>query len=144
MKVAKSQAFLKKLRERRGKDIDEYFEYTNDLAGYIRDLLKVRNISPSDLAKTMGKEPSEISKYLSGQHNFTFRTVAKIAIALGEKLLLSPKKAKQLYSKENVIIIQFNVEMDTKRYISYKQDKSRLDKISMPGILYGKLENAEC
>ena len=40
-----------------------------------------------DLAKALGKNESEISKWLSGSHNFTLKTIARIEDVLGDKLL---------------------------------------------------------
>jgi transcriptional regulator with XRE-family HTH domain len=40
-----------------------------------------------ELAKALGKNESEISKWMSGSHNFTLKTVARIEEILGDKLL---------------------------------------------------------
>ncbi|MBK8153775.1 MAG: hypothetical protein IPK61_12500 [Saprospiraceae bacterium] len=40
----------------------------------------------------MDKKPSEISKWLSGEHNFTLRSLAKLSAELGEPLMEVPKK----------------------------------------------------
>ena len=39
------------------------------------------------MAKATGKKNTEISKWLSGQHNFTIATIARIEAALGEDIL---------------------------------------------------------
>lgn len=44
-----------------------------------------------DLARLMRKNESEISKWLSGTHNFTLRTIASISEALGEDILFEEK-----------------------------------------------------
>jgi transcriptional regulator with XRE-family HTH domain len=41
-----------------------------------------------DLAKSLGKKKSEISKYLSGTHNFTIETLSKLQAVLGVRFLL--------------------------------------------------------
>jgi transcriptional regulator with XRE-family HTH domain len=53
-----------------------------NLANNIEALLKNKGISKSEFAALMGKSPSEISKWLSGKHNFTIDTLMEIAHAL--------------------------------------------------------------
>jgi len=58
---------------------------TNDrmmLAARIDDLLKEKKLSNKKLADLMNKEPSVISKWLSGTHNFTMDTLTEICSAL--------------------------------------------------------------
>lgn len=57
------------------------------IAAHIDDILKRKGWSQTDFAKAMGKKDSEISKWMSGQHNFTISTIAKIETALGEDIL---------------------------------------------------------
>jgi predicted metal-binding protein len=42
----------------------------------------------------MEKSPSEVGKWLSGTHNFTIKTMAKIEHTLGEELILIKKEYK--------------------------------------------------
>jgi len=53
------------------------------LAGKLDDLIKQRGWSKGDFADRVGKHPSEITKWLSGTHNFTIDTLSEIAVALG-------------------------------------------------------------
>lgn len=53
-----------------------------NLANALESLLKNKGISKSEFAAKMGKSPSEISKWLSGKHNFTIDTLMEIAHAL--------------------------------------------------------------
>lgn len=66
-----SPAELKKTRDRM------------NLSATISDLLAERNMSKSQFAKFMGKEPSVITKWLSGTHNFTIDTLSEISECLG-------------------------------------------------------------
>ena len=40
-----------------------------------------------NIAQKLHKRESEISKWLTGRHNFTMQTIAKIETALGSKLI---------------------------------------------------------
>ena len=53
-----------------------------NLASALESLLKNKGISKSEFAARMGKSPSEISKWMSGKHNFTIDTLLEIAHAL--------------------------------------------------------------
>ena len=49
-----------------------------DIPYRINEILCRKGWNQADLAKAMGKKESEISKWLSGAHNFTITTIAKI------------------------------------------------------------------
>ena len=53
----------------------------------ILHLLDQAGISQRDLADRLGKAESEISKWLSGQHNLTLRTLTLVEAALGEEII---------------------------------------------------------
>ena len=44
-------------------------------------------MTQKELAAKMGKRESEISKWLTGRHNFTTKTLASISLALGEPII---------------------------------------------------------
>lgn len=48
------------------------------LAGFIADLIEQKGWTNGEFAKKMGKQPSVISKWLSGTHNFTTETLWEI------------------------------------------------------------------
>lgn len=54
----------------------------------IHRLLTDKGMTQKELARKMGKSEAEVSVWLSGQHNFTLRTLAKISVILGEDLIL--------------------------------------------------------
>jgi transcriptional regulator with XRE-family HTH domain len=57
------------------------------LAAKIAEAMKEKRISAVQLAKTLGKSPSVITKWLSGTHNFTCDTLSDVEFVLGVKLL---------------------------------------------------------
>lgn len=77
------------------KDVDIFVDWYADLVVRINQLLRENNISKKELAEKMDKKPSEISKWLSGEHNFTLRSLAKLSAELGEPLMEVPKKKAQ-------------------------------------------------
>jgi len=77
------------------KDVDIFVDWYADLVVRINQILRENNISKKELAEKMDKHPSEISKWLGGEHNFTLRSLAKLSAELGEPLLEVPKKKVQ-------------------------------------------------
>lgn len=57
----------------------------------IHHLLSNKKMTQKELAKRMKKTEAEVSIWLSGQHNFTLRTLAKISVVLGEDLICFSK-----------------------------------------------------
>ncbi len=53
------------------------------IANNIYKILEERNLSQKDFAKMVGKTETEVSRWLSGTHNLTIATIAKISVALG-------------------------------------------------------------
>lgn len=70
-------------------------EMSYAIAERIAEILKNRGLSQRDLAAMLGKRESEVSKWLTGRHNFTTNTIARIQQALGEDVICVPKSAKQ-------------------------------------------------
>lgn len=73
-------------------DVALFADWYADLVVRINEILAEKNITQKSLADKMGKQPSEISKWLSGEHNFTLRSLAKLSVELGEPLLMVPPK----------------------------------------------------
>lgn len=74
------------------KDVDIFVGWYAELVVRINQLLRENNISKKELAEKMDKNPSEISKWLGGEHNFTLRSLAKLSAELGEPLMVVPKR----------------------------------------------------
>jgi transcriptional regulator with XRE-family HTH domain len=66
-------------------------------------IMKKKGISQKELAEKMGEKPSEISKYLSGMHNLTLRSITKMEVALGEDIIMTCNKAKEVFTVTNFI-----------------------------------------
>ncbi len=77
------------------KEIEIFVDWYADLVVRINQLLREKAITKKELAEKLDKKPSEISKWLNGEHNFTLRSLAKLSAELGEPLLEVPKKKAQ-------------------------------------------------
>lgn len=78
---------------------ERYISINLDVVEQIYAILDDRGWSQKDLAKRLEKSDAEISKWLSGMHNLTLRSLGKIEAVLGETIILTPLKAKEKYKK---------------------------------------------
>ena len=62
-------------------------EMYQDIAERIDVLMREQHLTQRDLARLTGKRESEVSKWLTGRHNFTMKTIALISTALGQPIV---------------------------------------------------------
>ncbi|MBC7412695.1 MAG: helix-turn-helix transcriptional regulator [Bacteroidia bacterium] len=72
------------------KDVAIFVDKYTSLVLRINELLKEKGYSQKTLADKLDKKPSEIHKWLNGEHNFTLRSIAKLEAELDEILLDVP------------------------------------------------------
>ena len=77
---------LEDRRKRIPKDIDIYVERSFQIVDRIYQILSEQGKDQKTLAKALGKSESEISKWMTGTHNFTLKSLAKIEVALGQAI----------------------------------------------------------
>jgi transcriptional regulator with XRE-family HTH domain len=66
-------------------------QYTN-IVLRINQILKAKGYTQKHLAEKMNKQPSEINKWLKGNHNLTLKTLAKLEAELGEPLIYTSRE----------------------------------------------------
>ncbi len=89
------------------------------LAARIEDLILSKGWSKKIFAEKLGKNPSEITKWLSGTHNFTLAVITEICVVLEVEFT-------ELFEKEKVHYI-------TPKEIKVKQNASEHIRISANG-----------
>lgn len=60
------------------------------IADKIDAIIKKKGMTQKEFAKKMNKTEAEVSRWLSGTHNFTLKTIAKITNVLGESIITIP------------------------------------------------------
>ena len=65
-----------------------YIDKSFAISDRIITLLERKQMTQRQLAEKMGKRESEISKWLTGTHNFTLKTIAKLEEILEEDIVL--------------------------------------------------------
>ncbi len=64
-------------------EIHKEVEMQMAVSNRIYDLMTKRGLSKVEFAKAIGKRPCEVIKWLSGQHNFTLKTLALLSSFFG-------------------------------------------------------------
>jgi len=119
------------------KNLEQYWEeYIDDpeflaedyiiyITENISRIMSKKNISKSELARRLGTSQAYVTKILNGNPNMTILTIAKLTIALGEKIIEIP-----LYetSSEQVVVKCFH-QASVREYFSVK-DKKTSSKLS--------------
>jgi transcriptional regulator with XRE-family HTH domain len=68
-------------------EIEAFVEKNLAITTKVIKALDAKGWSKSQLAEAMDKKPSEVSKWLSGMHNLTLKSIIKMERALGIDLL---------------------------------------------------------
>ena len=65
-------------KKKQAQRTSSYVGLSDDIALSILNVLKEKKISKKEFASKLGKQPSIISKWFNGQHNFTVKTIVDI------------------------------------------------------------------
>lgn len=58
-----------------------------DISDRIDALMHERGLTKKQFADAIGRRPSEVTKWLSGQHNFTIATIAMLSAFFGQPII---------------------------------------------------------
>lgn len=68
-------------------EVKQEIDFEVDISNRIDSLMKKHHLTKLEFARKLGKRPSEITKWLSGQHNFTLRTISLLTAFFGERII---------------------------------------------------------
>ena len=111
---------LERRRAEISEDVKLLLDKSFEIVEHISSILKERGLSQKDLAKILGKEDSEISKWMSGTHNFTLKTIVKLELALKSPLVCCTK---QRVFEYNIFISQPNVPFILSGLVDYETEE---------------------
>lgn len=105
--------------------IERFIDKNLDVSQQVYALIEAKGWSQKQFASALGKKEAEVSKWLSGTHNLTLRSIAKMEAALGADIILTALKAEQRF--KNVQYVRFNVHVNSKNRntsdVNYKENK---------------------
>lgn len=61
--------------------------YSIEISDRIDVLMHEKGLSKKQFADALGKRPSEVTKWLSGQHNFTLATISMLSAFFGKPII---------------------------------------------------------
>lgn len=78
-------------------ETQRFVDKSIEIGEEIISVLHRKGLNQKDLANMLNKSEPEISRWLSGTHNFTLKTLAKIEAVLGEDLIITPTRSVYKY-----------------------------------------------
>ena len=89
---------MDEIRETISPEMKKQMELSVGIANRIYDLLEEKGLSQKEFAHMMGKTETEVSRWLSGTHNLTMSTIAKISLALGKDIIQPIQKPRRTHT----------------------------------------------
>lgn len=68
-------------------NLQQEIELSFAISDRIYALMQERGLSKKQFAESLGKRPCEVTKWLSGQHNFTISTLAMLSSFFGRPII---------------------------------------------------------
>lgn len=91
--MAKINPIMQSIREATPPEIRRQVDLSVQIANRVYELLEKKNLSQKELAKRLGKTETEVSRWLSGTHNLTLATIAKLSVALEDDIIVTTTTA---------------------------------------------------
>lgn len=82
-KYMKTNTIMNDIRSEMSPQMKKQMELSVAIANRIYDILEQKGLTQKQFAALVGKTETEVSRWLSGTHNMTVATIAKISTALG-------------------------------------------------------------
>lgn len=83
----KTNKIMNSIRKTTPENTNKQVDFGVAIANRVYDLLKERNMTQRDFAKALNKTETEVSRWLSGTHNLTLSSIAKMATVLGDDII---------------------------------------------------------
>lgn len=83
----KTNKIMDMIRQDTPPEVNKQVDLCVNIANRIFEIIEEQGMSQRDLARALGKTETEVSRWLSGTHNLTIATIAKIASVLGDDII---------------------------------------------------------
>lgn len=78
---------MEEIRQTMTPEMKRQMELSVQIANRIYEIMEEKGLSQKNLASLLGKTETEVSRWLSGTHNMTLATIAKISTALNTDII---------------------------------------------------------
>ncbi len=117
----KKQSLIQELREKAKPENKRFISLNLDITAQVYALLKQKGMTQKEFAKAIGKNESEVSRWLTGLHNLTLKSIAKMEAVLGEEIIITPEKACERYKSIQYVPLKVYANTnEIKEHISQK------------------------
>jgi|SRR5690554_4889639 len=97
MKFPKNNSIDEWLDKHGDPEIESFIDKNLEITEKVRLAMENKGWKSQDLAQAMDKNPSELSKWLSGMHNLTLKSIIKMEMALGVDLIQVAREKEYRY-----------------------------------------------
>jgi transcriptional regulator with XRE-family HTH domain len=114
---------LRRISERITPELSEQNDRRMGLAVKIAETLRLKGITNQEFAFMMGKKPSEVTRWLSGTHNFTTETLWQMERVLKIQLLTSSPAEEKIVGQEEELtnFITQEVQKAIAKFMSHRK-----------------------
>jgi len=105
-------------------EVKRFVDNSIEVANQIHSILERQGKTQRDLAVALGKSESEISKWLTGTHNFTLKSISKIETMLNEKIITTPLQSHNDFLKMTENAEQF-LKVRASSYLALIKQRSK-------------------
>lgn len=127
----KQQTVYDRMHNRIKPETRRYVRKNLAVIAEISRLMKEKGWNQKDLAKKMGKTESEVSKWLSGLHNLTMKSIAKLETVLDADLLEVPQVATQHISTVHYAVLKIEKPFHSRPLgVSENEEQTRFDGVN--------------
>ncbi len=128
MNTSKKATAFERLRAKVTPEHRAFAALNLDIIDQIHEILNEKNWTQRQLSEAMGKRESEISKLLSGAHNLSLQTIAKISVALGETIISTPLRHQ--INRQAAKQISFTVHTNNDDFSFVESDNGTLSEVA--------------
>jgi len=106
MKKSNGYTVIDRYRKRIKEEDKRFVQKNLEISNQISEILKNKGLTQKKFAQMMGKQESEVSKWLSGLHNLTLKSVTLMEAYLNEEIITTPLEASGKYAKVNYVMLK--------------------------------------
>ena len=88
---------MEDIRRHTPSDVNKQVDLCFAISNRVYELMEEKGMKQRDLARIMGKTETEVSRWLNGTHNLTLATIAKMAVALDDDIIMPTTTQRHKY-----------------------------------------------
>lgn len=115
-------------------DVNVFVQLIGDLAEQVKADMLAQGLTRRALAQRLGKSESEITKWLSGLHNLTLNSVAKLSAALQVDLLVTRNQPQGYFGRQVAGTVSFSLGPAEVSAVQPLQPRSRANSLAINAV----------